>query len=101
MRSDAGRVCRCAVLMAARARLTGGTTGICITASHNPVQDNGVKLADPGGEMLAMSWEVRVAIAERSQNARRVRHMRFRRGAVSRFRCFGALRNETGRHFLR
>ena len=29
-----------------------------ITASHNPVQDNGVKLVDPAGEMLAMSWEV-------------------------------------------
>ncbi len=45
--------------MAARSRLTELTTGIMITASHNPVQDNGVKLVDPAGEMLAMSWEVR------------------------------------------
>lgn len=29
-----------------------------ITASHNPVADNGVKLVDPAGEMLAATWEV-------------------------------------------
>ena len=29
-----------------------------ITASHNPVADNGLKLVDPHGEMLEMSWEV-------------------------------------------
>ena len=28
-----------------------------ITASHNPVCDNGVKLVDPMGEMLNVSWE--------------------------------------------
>ena len=28
-----------------------------ITASHNPECDNGVKLVDPMGEMLAQSWE--------------------------------------------
>ena len=28
-----------------------------ITASHNPIQDNGVKLVDPMGEMLAPAWE--------------------------------------------
>lgn len=28
-----------------------------ITASHNPEQDNGVKLVDPHGEMLEQSWE--------------------------------------------
>ena len=28
-----------------------------ITASHNPEEDNGVKLIDPFGEMLEMSWE--------------------------------------------
>ncbi|RXG51983.1 Phosphoacetylglucosamine mutase [Armadillidium vulgare] len=28
-----------------------------ITASHNPVEDNGVKLIDPFGEMLAVDWE--------------------------------------------
>lgn len=31
--------------------------GVMITASHNPAQDNGVKLIDPNGEMLEASWE--------------------------------------------
>lgn len=28
-----------------------------VTASHNPEQDNGVKLIDPRGEMLESTWE--------------------------------------------
>ena len=44
--------------MAARARQLRQVTGIVITASHNPVQDNGVKLVEPSGEMLSPSWEV-------------------------------------------
>ena len=28
-----------------------------ITASHNPVQDNGIKIVDPDGGMLAIEWE--------------------------------------------
>ena len=29
-----------------------------ITASHNPEEDNGVKLVDPLGEMLESTWEM-------------------------------------------
>jgi phosphomannomutase len=29
--------------------------GVVVTASHNPVQDNGVKIVDPDGGMLAAS----------------------------------------------
>ena len=28
-----------------------------ITASHNPVHENGVKMVDPSGGMLSVSWE--------------------------------------------
>lgn len=31
--------------------------GLMITASHNPIEDNGVKLVDSNGEMLDPSWE--------------------------------------------
>ena len=45
--------------MAARALQTGGVTGLVVTASHNPVSDNGVKLVDPTGYMLEQTWEVK------------------------------------------
>ena len=32
--------------------------GVMVTASHNPEQDNGVKLIDPHGEMLEAKWEI-------------------------------------------
>ncbi|EDO42108.1 predicted protein [Nematostella vectensis] len=35
----------------------GQAIGVVITASHNPIYDNGVKLVDPLGEMLNESWE--------------------------------------------
>ncbi|KAI0094827.1 phosphoacetylglucosamine mutase [Irpex rosettiformis] len=38
-------------------KLDGKTIGVMITASHNPEDDNGVKLVDPRGEMLEASWE--------------------------------------------
>lgn len=51
---------RCGLLMAARsAALGGATVGVCVTASHNPPADNGVKLVDPSGHMLTSEWEVR------------------------------------------
>ena len=43
------------------------STGLVLTASHNPVDDNGVKLVDADGGMLAMNWETH---AERLVNAK-------------------------------
>ncbi|PSC72140.1 phosphoacetylglucosamine mutase [Micractinium conductrix] len=48
---------RCGIMMAARAIKASAITGICITASHNPAPDNGVKLVEPSGEMLCQEWE--------------------------------------------
>ena len=49
----------CGLLMAARSAALGGApVGLCVTASHNPPCDNGVKLVDPSGHMLAAEWEV-------------------------------------------
>ncbi|KAL5519088.1 hypothetical protein ACEPAH_771 [Sanghuangporus vaninii] len=51
-------VFRAGVLAALRSKkLDGKTIGVMITASHNPEQDNGVKLVDPRGEMLEAAWE--------------------------------------------
>lgn len=37
--------------------LKGKTIGVMVTASHNPPEDNGVKVVDPYGSMLESSWE--------------------------------------------
>lgn len=59
---------RCGALAALRSReKRGAATGIMVTASHNPVQDNGVKLADPSGAMMAAAWE---PLAAQLANAR-------------------------------
>lgn len=36
---------------------SAATIGAIITASHNPEQDNGIKLIDPSGGMLDEGWE--------------------------------------------
>ncbi|XP_007561014.1 phosphoacetylglucosamine mutase [Poecilia formosa] len=48
---------RMGLLATLRSKKTKATIGVMVTASHNPEEDNGVKLIDPMGEMLTSSWE--------------------------------------------
>jgi phosphoacetylglucosamine mutase len=52
------RVCfRAGILAGIRAKTHGGLAGVMVTASHNPKQDNGLKIFERDGEMLEASWE--------------------------------------------
>ncbi|XP_074564068.1 phosphoacetylglucosamine mutase isoform X2 [Curcuma longa] len=53
----ASTVFRAGILAALRSLKTGSTVGLMITASHNPISDNGVKIADPDGGMMIQQWE--------------------------------------------
>ena len=48
---------RVGMLAALRSFQTGQASGVMITASHNGIEDNGVKIVDGDGGMLARSWE--------------------------------------------
>ncbi|XP_077443805.1 phosphoacetylglucosamine mutase [Stigmatopora argus] len=48
---------RMGLLATLRSKQTKAAIGVMVTASHNPEEDNGVKLIDPMGEMLKASWE--------------------------------------------
>ncbi|XP_057679637.1 phosphoacetylglucosamine mutase [Corythoichthys intestinalis] len=49
---------RMGLLATLRSKHTKAAIGVMVTASHNPEEDNGVKLIDPMGEMLNPAWEV-------------------------------------------
>ncbi|KAK8706264.1 hypothetical protein V6N13_049837 [Hibiscus sabdariffa] len=48
---------RVGMLAALRSLKTQSVVGLMITASHNKVTDNGVKIVDPSGGMLSQEWE--------------------------------------------
>ncbi|KAH1241250.1 Phosphoacetylglucosamine mutase [Glycine max] len=50
-------VYRVGILAALRSLKTRSVIGLMITASHNKVSDNGVKIADASGGMLSQHWE--------------------------------------------
>lgn len=50
-------VIRSAVLMTLRSKHIGGHVGIMVTASHNPENDNGLKLIDHTGDMIDETFE--------------------------------------------
>ncbi|GKU95699.1 hypothetical protein SLEP1_g9028 [Rubroshorea leprosula] len=50
-------VYRVGILAALRSLKTRSVVGLMITASHNKVTDNGVKITDPSGGMLSQDWE--------------------------------------------
>lgn len=50
-------VFRMGILAALRSVSTASVVGLMITASHNQVSDNGVKIADRSGGMMTQDWE--------------------------------------------
>lgn len=49
---------RAGIMTALRCFELGQAMGVMITASHNPIGDNGVKFIDEHGQMLAPAWEL-------------------------------------------
>jgi phosphoacetylglucosamine mutase len=64
-----GALLRVGVLAALRSAALGGrAVGVMVTASHNPAEDNGAKIVDPSGAMLAQEWEARAAAFVNAQD---------------------------------
>ena len=59
-----------------------------ITASHNPEEDNGVKLIDPEGEMLEAVWE------SHATHLANVRWIAYFTDCVSQWLCITSLNND-------
>ncbi|GJQ12945.1 hypothetical protein GpartN1_g4736.t1 [Galdieria partita] len=66
-------VFRCGILAAARAlSVPCVCVGLMITASHNPSEDNGVKIIEPDGSMLDEKWERIASKLINSENPREI-----------------------------
>jgi hypothetical protein len=75
---------RMGMLAALRSLQLGQAIGVMVTASHNGIEDNGVKMVDPDGGMLAQAWEkVRLCRAYRCLGWGRTRR-RALEGSVAR-----------------
>ena len=48
---------RCGLMAYLRAAKLGTVTGCMVTASHNAEPDNGVKICESAGDMMAAEWE--------------------------------------------
>jgi phosphoacetylglucosamine mutase len=48
---------RAGLLAGIRSKTHGRLSGVMVTASHNPKQDNGLKIFDKDGSMLEPAWE--------------------------------------------
>jgi len=59
---------RMGLLATLRSKSTNAAIAVMVTASHNPENDNGVKLIDPKGEMLSEHWEAYASVLGNSTN---------------------------------